>query len=86
MICKRSWRGCGLVALIMTAGCARDYTLEDGRYGEAVRYTIAVQTADPHRGARGLDGEKAEASMRHYKEFEKIDRTQTTSINFFGGR
>jgi len=75
-----------MAALALATGCADDYTVEDTRFGEAVRYTVALQTADPHRGARGLDGEKAEAGMRFYKEFEKIDRAQDTTINFFGER
>lgn len=64
-----------LLAVLIIGGCASDwdYSVEDPNFGEAVRYTVALQTADPNTGARGLHGEKAEAVMRGYKEFQKID-------------
>lgn len=55
--------GCGLAG-----GCASDYRLEDPELGSAVRHQIAIQTAEPERGAPGLWGQKAETALKAYRE------------------
>ena len=55
------------VALLLGA-CATEPEPDNLVFGESVRHMIALQTADPDAGARGLDGERAEAALRAYRQ------------------
>jgi hypothetical protein len=48
-------------------GCALDDGPVDTGFGDSVRRTIALQSAEPDRGARGMDGDKAETAIRAYR-------------------
>ena len=55
-------------SLLLLTACATDPEPDNIRFGESVRHMIALQTTSPNAGARGLDGEKAEAALRAYRE------------------
>lgn len=58
---------CALAAL--AAGCASDdERFETADFGNAVRETIALQTANPGSTGTGLDGVKAAAVMEAYRK------------------
>ncbi|MEA3274172.1 MAG: hypothetical protein U9Q81_02525 [Pseudomonadota bacterium] len=52
----------------LLCGCATEEGVVQEHFGESVRHMIAMQTTDPGHGAAGLEGEKAEAVMRAYRE------------------
>ena len=56
-----------LLAAGLLAGCAAFQEPDNIQFGDSVRHMIALQTTDPDPGARGLDGEKAEQTMRAYR-------------------
>lgn len=62
----------GLLALacsVVLLGCATEPDItQDPDFGQSVRHMIALQTADPWTGGTGLDGEKATATLRAYRE------------------
>jgi hypothetical protein len=62
----------GLLALACSTlllGCATEPDItQDPDFGQSVRHMIALQTADPWSGGTGLDGEKATATLRVYRE------------------
>jgi hypothetical protein len=64
---------------LVCTSCASNYSIEDPDFGSSVRYTIALQTESSRPGF-GLDGEQAEAAMRTYKEFEKIDKNEVRTL------
>ncbi len=77
-----------LCILSLPTGCADDEQLADPHFGDSVRRMIAVQTADPNRGARGMDGIKAEQALEAYRE-EKADRAAVGNVPLtltFGGQ
>lgn len=63
------------------SGCATEPDItQDPRFGESVRHTMALQTADAARQGTGLDGERARATLRAYRahvgeprEVQKMD-------------
>lgn len=48
--------------------CALDDDPRNADFGQSVRRTVALQTAEPNRGARGMDGDKAAATIRSYRD------------------
>ncbi len=70
----------GLVALacsLLVLGCATEPDItQDPDFGQSVRHMIALQTADPWSGGTGLDGAKAAATLRVYRE-QVADPQQT---------
>jgi hypothetical protein len=73
--------GCSCGAILALGGCAGNQLAEDPNFGEAVRYTIALQTADADRDALPLDGVKAEEGMLNYRRFNKIDKPEAIRFN-----
>ena len=60
---------CLLSAVSLLIGaCATEPELDNLVFGDSVRHMIALQTADPNAGASGLDGERAEAALRAYRQ------------------
>ncbi|SDX44513.1 hypothetical protein [Thiocapsa roseopersicina] len=58
-----------LMASLLMLGCATEPDItQDPDFGQSVRHMIALQTADPWSGGTGLDGEKATATLRVYRE------------------
>ena len=60
---RRLW----LLSPLLIVACAAYQEPDNIRFGESVRDMIALQTADPDAGARGLDGEKAERAFSLYR-------------------
>jgi hypothetical protein len=59
----------GLAYSLLLLGCATEPDItQDPDFGQSVRNMIALQTADPWSGGTGLDGEKATATLRAYRE------------------
>jgi len=77
----------GSMLTLLLAGCASDYSVEDPNFGASVRQMIVVQTTDPARNARGLDGYKAGAALKSYREGSQDaqQQSQTISAVTFGG-
>jgi len=72
-----------LLTPLLVAACATDQDPDNLRFGESVRNTIALQTNDPNAGAFGLDGEKAEKTMRAYRgDVGQPQSVENASIEF----
>ena len=57
--------GCGP----LLHGCATEPDITDDLdFGQSVRQMIAIQTGDPWAGGTGLDGQKAAAVLKTYRE------------------
>jgi len=81
--------GLGILTPLVT-GCASDnLNHADQNYGNSVRSMIALQTAQPARGATGLDGEKAAKALEAYRKDvakpEEVDQEQLTAVTGVGG-
>ncbi len=72
MTLRTAMRISGLLALIaglMLAGCATEPDItQDPDFGQSVRHTIALQTANPGASAPGMDAEKAATVLRTYRQ------------------
>lgn len=68
---------------MLVAACATDQEPDNINFGESVRHTIALQTNDPDAGAFGLDGEKAEKTLRAYRgDVGQPQAVDTADIEF----
>ena len=57
--------GCGP----LLHGCVTEPDItDDPDFGQSVRQMIAIQTGDPWAGGTGLDGQKAAAALKTYRE------------------
>ena len=65
-------------ATLVGTGCETEPSRVEQSFGSSVRNAIALQTADPDAGAHGLDGVKAENSLKEYRgdvaKPEKVER------------
>ncbi len=79
----------GLLALacgFLLLGCATEPDItQDPDFGQSVRHMIALQTADPWSGGTGLDGAKATATLRVYRE-QVADPQKTLDRELIGRR
>ena len=67
MASARQFVLCAVVVLL--AGCAGDEErAANATFGESVRHTIALQTANPGAAGTGLDAVKAAAALEAYRK------------------
>jgi hypothetical protein len=68
---------------LILSGCVTEPDItQDPDFGQSVRQTIAIQTADPWAGAPGLDGQKASAVLRTYRQQVADPRAVEREIEF----
>ncbi|SCZ60204.1 hypothetical protein [Thiohalomonas denitrificans] len=69
------------VSTLFVAGCAGPDPLKDD-FGESVRHMIRVQTDNPaYQNGSGLDGERAERTLRDYRGAETGTVGGSTAIS-----
>jgi hypothetical protein len=73
-----------LSCIFTNSGCSDSYAVRNANFGDSVRYTIALQTADPNRDSPSLDGVKGEQAMVNYRTFEPIQRPEPVDLNTTG--
>ncbi len=76
---------CLLVLAALVAGCASDEErTANATFGESVRHTIALQTANPRSPGTGLDGVKSEAALQAYRKevgkYSEVKQESTITV------
>ena len=73
-----------LVAILIFTGCTSNDTTEE-KFGDSVRHTIALQTANPRSQGIGMDGPKAALALQKYQrdvgDPKKIDQQEIAPVS-----
>ena len=73
-----------LVVALILSGCTSNETTEH-TFGDSVRHTIAIQTANPRSQEIGMDGTKAALALQKYQrdvgDPKKIDQQEIAPVS-----